>query len=78
MSILTSIPGGSGTLPQSPSTNRSSDYRATDEVRLRANVMANNDNPMQRGAIKRLDQTMQADTPPREDVPRGYYLDILV
>jgi len=47
-------------------------------VRLRANVIAGNDTPDQRNAINRLNNTLTTDEAPRDDVPRGYYLDILV
>ncbi len=57
---------------------RPSNYGATHEVQLRANVSRGNDTPEQQIAVKRLDQALTTKEPPRTDVPRGYYLNILV
>lgn len=64
--------------PTLTAVRRPSGYGATHEVKLRANVNQGNDSPEQRVALKRLDRAMSAELAPRDDVPRGYYLDILV
>ncbi len=53
-------------------------YQATNEVRLRANVTAGNETPEQQVAINKLGRTLDSSETPRADVPRGYYLNILV
>jgi len=64
--------------PTLTAVRRPAGYGATHEVKLRANVNQGNETPEQQIALKRLDRAMSAEAPPREDVPRGYYLDILV
>lgn len=53
-------------------------YQAANEVRLRANVTAGRESPEQQVAIRKLDGALNNSEPPRADVPRGFYLDILV
>jgi len=57
---------------------RPSNQGTTHEVQLRANVMRGNDTPEQQIAVKKLDRALGAGEPPRTDVPRGYYLNIVV
>ncbi|MBT4890229.1 MAG: hypothetical protein HON65_11825 [Rhodospirillales bacterium] len=78
MSTITPIVPRTGNIPATPSSNRATGYQGTHEVRVRANVMAGNETPAQQNAINRLNETLKADEAPRDDVPRGYYLDILV
>lgn len=53
-------------------------YQATHEVKLRANVTAGNESPEQQIAINKLGRALNNSDAPRDDVPRGFYLDILV
>ena len=55
-----------------------SGYSATHEVKLRANINRGPETPEQQIALQRLDIAINSDTPPRDDVPRGYYLNIIV
>ncbi len=64
--------------PTLNAVRRPSNYGATHEVQLRANVNRGNDTPEQQIAVKRLDRALTTSEPPRTDVPRGYYLNIVV
>jgi len=57
---------------------RPSNYGTTHEVQLRANVLRGTDTPEQQIAAKKLENALGAGKPPRTDVPRGYYLNIVV
>jgi len=87
MSTITPIQPRPVNVPQAPQSigvkgpdkaNPFTGYKDTDEVRLRANVMTGNQNPELTKALSRLDANIKSEAPPRDDVPRGYYLDILV
>lgn len=64
--------------PTLTAVRRPSGYGATHEVKLRANVNQGRETPEQQIALNRLDRAMSSEKAPRDDVPRGYYLDILV
>jgi len=53
-------------------------YRDAQDVRNRAAVAVPNETPQEQRALSRLSNTVNNETPPRTDVPRGYYLDIKV
>lgn len=82
MSILSAITSIQSNIPrtsvESPAVKNGGEYREIEQVRRRATVIAGSESPEQRNAIDRLEQTLSANEPPRNDVPRGYYLDILV
>lgn len=69
---------GTNTPPLLNTVRRPSNYGATHEVQLRANVSRGNDTPEQQVAVKKLDRALSTSEPPRTDVPRGYYLNIVV
>jgi len=66
------------TPPTLTTIRRPTNYGATHDVQLRANVSRGNDTPEQQIAVKRLDRAMSEGDTPRTDVPRGYYLNIVV
>ncbi len=66
------------TAPILNAVRRPSNYGTTHEVQLRANVARRNDTPEQQVAVKQLDRALSTSEPPRTDVPRGYYLNIVV
>ncbi|MBL6957356.1 MAG: hypothetical protein ISR52_00115 [Rhodospirillales bacterium] len=53
-------------------------YQAAREVTARASVTESNETPRNRKALDRLEQFMDAGKAPRDDVPRGFYLNIQV
>ena len=53
-------------------------YKIGREVKARASVSREVENTDNRRAMHRLDRFLSQDKPPREDVPRGFYLNILV
>lgn len=53
-------------------------YQAGRDVKVRASVLRDPDTTENRSAITRLDRFLSQDKPLREDVPRGFYLNILV
>ena len=55
-----------------------SGYEASKEVDRQARITKPMDEPAFRRALAKLDQTLDADKPFRDDVPRGYYLNIRV
>ncbi|MCW8836356.1 MAG: hypothetical protein OQJ99_08330 [Rhodospirillales bacterium] len=61
-----------------PTRQQKSGYSFAEEVRKRANVTTSSEEPLNRKAIARLDRILESNAPPREDVPRGFYLNILV
>ena len=48
------------------------------EARLRAEVTESDDSPELKVALKRLDRVLNAGQPLRDQVPRGFYLNIRV
>jgi hypothetical protein len=55
-----------------------SGYEASKEVDRQARITKPMDEPAFRRALAKLDQTLDSDRPFREDVPRGFYLNIRV
>jgi len=53
-------------------------YKASDEVRTRAAVTRSNDTIHNRKALQRLDQVLNSGRPLKDEVPRGFYLDLKV
>ncbi len=68
----------SSNAPTLTAVRRPTNYGATHEVQLRANVSRGNDTPEQQVAVKKMERALNTSEPPRTDVPRGYYLNILV
>lgn len=48
------------------------------EVRARAAAVQQETSPEERDSLKRLNQILERDRPLRDNVPRGYYLNIKV
>ena len=65
-------------LALSPGSRQPSIYRDAREVTFRAKVTQSYDSPALSRALDRLDETLAAEQPLDRDVPRGYYLNILV
>jgi len=67
----------SGRLPQ---TSRADGYlsESAREVKSRAAVTEQNHSPEERNNLRRLNSVLAHERPLREDVPRGYYLNIKV
>ena len=59
-------------------SERTVGYRAARDVRARAAVLSASDSPAVRKSLDRLDHILSSGRPLRSDVPRGYYLNILV
>ncbi len=55
-----------------------SGYEASKEVDRQARITKPMDEPAFRRALAKLDQSLDADKPLRDDVPRGFYLNIRV
>ncbi len=53
-------------------------YRDSREITLRANVSERRETPGNVKSLSRLHQALDSQRPLRNDVPRGYYLDIVV
>jgi hypothetical protein len=53
-------------------------YQASNEVKLRANVSTAGETPEEILAARKLNRELTSSEPPRQDVPRGFYLDIVV
>ncbi len=58
-----------------PSVYRSESAR---EVRARAAAVQQETSPEERDGLKRLNQILGRDRPLRDNVPRGYYLNITI
>jgi hypothetical protein len=63
---------------QAPNRNARAGFQTAREIEFQARVMENIDSPQTRRAMQRLDKVSRGDTPLRDDVPRGYYLNIEV
>ncbi len=57
---------------------RPSGYRAAREVQFRAAVSRLSETPQERKALSRLDRILEANRPLRDDVPRGFHINIRV
>ncbi len=53
-------------------------YRASRDVRARAAVTRSDETARNRQALKRLDLILKTGRPLKDEVPRGYYLDLKV
>ncbi len=53
-------------------------YRASREVRARAAVTGNEETAHNRRSLNRLDLILKTGRPLKDEVPRGYYLDLKV
>ncbi len=53
-------------------------YRRVQMVEMRAAATRYDDDDKTRRALQRLGQVLESGQRPRQDVPQGYYLDILV
>jgi len=67
-----------GNLPVPTSHNQKSTFASTKAVRERATVTDYKETLHEKRSIKKLDDLLASDVPPRNDVPRGYYFDILI
>jgi hypothetical protein len=57
---------------------RAQGYREAREVEARAAVTQHRDSPQVRKALADLDRVLEPDRPLKSQVPRGFYLNILV
>jgi hypothetical protein len=62
----------------SASGRRPTVYAEAREVTFRARVARNGDSPALQNALERLDRTLASGQPLAREVPRGYYVNILV
>lgn len=53
-------------------------YSFAEEVSRRANVMSDQESPRNQASLKRLDRALNSGQALRGDVPRGFYLDLLI
>lgn len=74
MSSTTRISGPS----TQPVVGDRSSYGSDREERVRVGKLLRRDGPDIRGALERLRRILASGEPLRDDVPRGYYLNILV
>ena len=58
--------------------SRPKGYQESREVEVRAAVTRPDDSPQTRAALVRLDRLLSKGTPLRQDVPRGFYLNIRI
>jgi hypothetical protein len=59
-------------------TNPPEGYRGAQTVKHIANTLPKNNTPDQEIALGKLSQSLSLEKPPRTDVPRGFYLNIVV
>ncbi|MDV7341156.1 hypothetical protein RYZ26_16230 [Terasakiella sp. A23] len=74
MSSTTRISGSS----TQPVVSDRGSYGADREERVRIAKIGRRDGPDIRGALERLRRLLASGEPLRDDVPRGYYLNIIV
>lgn len=77
MSDALKIDAQAAAAPVAPAT-RPKAYAAAREVRALASIERNAQSPETQRALGRLERLLDADGPPRTDVPRGFYLNIRV
>ncbi len=65
-------------LAVSSSGRRPAVYAEAREVTFRARVARNGDSPAVQNALERLDRALASGQPLTREVPRGYYVNILV
>lgn len=66
-----------GALTGTPQKTQNS-YAGAKEVSRQAAVTKPNDGDDFKAAVAKLERTLEADKPLREDVPRGYYLNLVI
>ena len=76
--INSTLPGTISPRTVSLNAERPRGYTGVEEVRNRAAVTKSGDTPLERRALNRLEQVLGPGQPPKNDVPRGFYLDITV
>ena len=64
--------------PSQPRQTPPRGYDEAREVERHAAVSQRRDDARTQAALDRLDQVLSAQVPPRQEVPRGYYLNITV
>jgi len=74
---MTDAPSLSGSAVSS-SGRRPTVYAEAREVGFRARVTRNGDSPAMQNALERLDKALSSGQPLVREVPRGYYVNILV
>ncbi|MCW9034343.1 MAG: hypothetical protein OQJ97_08995 [Rhodospirillales bacterium] len=67
-----------GNLPVPTHHNQKATFAATKDVKSRTTLIDYKESAHEKRAIKKLDHLLASDVPPRTDVQRGYYLDILI
>jgi hypothetical protein len=65
-------------LPVAPTQTQRSSFAKAKDVQSRAAITDHKQSAQERRALKRLDDLLASSEVPRTDVPRGYYLDLLV
>ncbi len=70
-----SIISGQSLVRLAPSTDG---YRASRDVQTRAAVTRSEETSRNRQALKRLDLILKTGRPLKDEVPRGYYLDLKI
>ncbi len=71
---VTPVSGSARATPQRASTG----YQAGREVERHAASAGSNDDPHLQKAIGRLQRILNSGEPLRDDVPRGYYLNVVI
>ena len=61
-----------------PSASQRAAYSSAGDVSRRASVMNERESPQNAASLNRLDRVLSSDQPLRDDVPRGFYLDLRV
>ncbi len=61
-----------------PSASQRAAYSNAGDVSRRANVMNEKESPQNTASLNRLDRVLSSGQPLRDDVPRGFYLDLRV
>ncbi|MGB0681638.1 MAG: hypothetical protein ACPGOV_02970 [Magnetovibrionaceae bacterium] len=77
---LSNLIGNSLTRPGTPTRPQASQetYAGSEQVRSLASVTRNDPTPENAVRLRRLDNILESGRPLREDVPRGFYVDISI
>ncbi len=67
-----------GNLPVPTNQNQRATFAATKDVKSRATITDYKETLQEKRALRKLDDLLASKATPRTDVPRGYYLDILI
>ena len=80
MDITNNSTGGAGALPSKTATRSPVVYESDSlrEVQARANHIRQGETPIERRGMRRLNEVMASGQDLRRDVPRGFYLNIVV